>query len=239
MRSHIVLLLLIGLSPLLAMAQPNTGAIPDFEFQVREESRQMDRATANAFVLSWTQADPKTIGKAWKRYAKNLGGKLKYDRRIDEYFIDDGEIKDLSDNTVDITTKIYNTNEGAELAIWFNLGVTYLTSQEYPQRYQAAEAVMRDFDSFVYAELLRDQLKTEEKRLRDLNKELKKIEREQQKEQRDIDRAQRDIAKAQATIEAAEQAKAKNQQTLEETKFQEQQQGQLIERMKAKIKSAR
>ena len=63
---------------------------------------------------------------------KNFKGKLKYNRKIDEYFSDNAEIKDMSENAVDIISKVYdNGAEGTTVAIWFNLGVTYLSSEKY------------------------------------------------------------------------------------------------------------
>ncbi len=244
MLKHTILLL-IGTLLVTNLQAQNTLAssdnieIPTFEFKVREETRQMERATANAFVLSYPIADWKVVSQSWKKYARGLKGKLKYDRRINEYFVDNGAIDGLSENTIDITAKIYNTEEETELAIWFNLGVTYLNASEYPERYQAAEKMLRDFDAFVYAELLRGQIKEEEKQLRQMERELKKIERDRKREEKAIQRAERDIKKAQKAIEASKEEMTTYDKTLEEKKALETRQTTLIKKMKDKIKSVR
>lgn len=221
------------------LTSANSTEVPTFDFQVQEEIRQMERANANAFVLSYPIANLKTVSQSWKKYAKGLGGKLTYDRRLNEYFVDNGEVNELSENKVDITAKLYEVNGKTEIAIWFNMGVTYLKSSEYPERYQAAEKLLRDFDSFVYAELLRSQIKEEEKQLRKMKRDLKKIERDRKREQKNIERAQRDIEKAQKTIDASEQEIEGYNKTLDEKKTLESRQTELIKQMKDKIKKVR
>lgn len=221
------------------LTSANSTKVPNFDFEVREETRQMERATANAFVMTYPIADLKMVSNAWKKYARGLDGKLNYDRRLNEYFVDNGEVDGLSENKVDITAKLYETNDKTEIAIWFNMGVTYLNAAEYPERYQAAEKLLRDFDSFVYAELLRGQIKEEEKQLRKMERDLKKVERDRKREQRTVERAKRDIEKAQKTIDDAEKEIEDYNNTLDEKKAMESSQTELIKHMKEKIKSVR
>lgn len=240
MLTHTWTIILVLLSTMVfAQRIPDQKPIPNFEFKVREETRQMERATANAFVLSYPVTDLKMVGNAWKKYAKGLGGKVSYDRRINEYFVDNGEVADLSENKVDITAKLYEADERTEIAIWFNMGVTYLQSSEYPERYQAAEKLLRDFDAFIYAELLRSQIKVEEKALRLIGKDVRKIERNRKKEEKAIERAQRTIEKAQKAMDQSKQEIVEYDQALDEKKAEENQQTERIKQMKTKIKSIR
>ncbi|BDS14243.1 hypothetical protein [Aureispira anguillae] len=213
--------------------------LPDFEFHVVEEGRSMSKGTANALVVSWPKASTKVLDKNWKQYAKKFKGKLKYDSKQGEYFLDNAELKDMSENMVDVTAKITQKGEGAELVAWFNLGVTYLSSEEHAERFPAAEQFLKKFDLLVYAELMKEQLKEEQKKLKLMDKALKKIEKAKQKEEKAIEKQKKTIEKAEKAIDEAEKiieeqnaAKAKQETEMEY-------QNQLIEKINAKIKEAK
>ncbi len=212
--------------------------VMDFNFRMREEMRQMSKTTANAFVVTWAQAEPKVVAKSWKSYAKGLKGKLNYDRGQNEYFVDNGTVAGM-ENAVDITAKIEEKGEGVEMAIWFNAGVTYIQSATNPEPFQACEALLRDFDSFVYAEILRNQIKAEEKELKIMARNKRKVQREIKREERQIKKAERTIAKAEKAMETSKNAIEENEQIIQTKEQEENAQKQLIERMKEKIKEVR
>lgn len=213
--------------------------LPEFEFKVTEETRSMSQGSANALVVNWAKASEKTVSKNWKNYAKKFKGKFSYDRKQGEYFLDNAELKEMSENNVDVRAKISQKGDGVELVVWFNLGVTYLSSKDHPERYPAAEKMLRKFDLMIYAELMEEQLKEEEKKKKLMERELKKIERAEQKEQRKIEKEQKAIEKAQKAIDESEklieeQAAAKEKQA-SEIEYQ----NQLIDKINAKIKEAK
>lgn len=213
--------------------------LPEFEFKAIEESRSMSRGTFNAIVVSWPKASTKILDKNWKQYAKKFKGKLKYDGKQSEYFLDNAEFKEMSENMVDVTAKITQKGEGAELVVWFNLGVTYLSSNEHAERYPAAEKFLRQFDLLVYAELMKQQLKDEQKKLKLLNKELKKIEKAQEKEEKKIEKQKKTIEKAEKAIDDSQKVideqETKKQKQETEVKLQ----NQLIDKINAKIKETK
>ncbi len=231
----LLLALFLGLSTLSLSAQ---DAVKDFNFNMSEETRQMSRATANAFVLTWPKADPDMVGKAWKKYARGLGGKLNYDRRANEYFVDNAEVKGL-ENAVDITTKTSKVGDGTEMTFWFNGGVTYIEANANPEAFVAAEKLMRDFDSYVYAEIMREQIKEEEKVLKKMERDMRKEKREINREERDIKKAERDIDKAQKEIDESQREIADTKASISEQEAKEAQQKKMIEMMRQRIKAVR
>lgn len=237
MKNTLTLLisLFLGMSAWNATAQ---DAVMDFDFDMREETRQMSKTTANSFVLRWPQADPDVVSKSWKKYARGLGGKLDYDRRQNEYFVDNAEVDGL-ENAVDITTRVDKAGEGAEMTFWFNGGVTYIQSSEHPEAFAATKKLMKDFDSFVYAEIMRDQIKEEEKALKMMERDMRKVRRDIKKEEKDIKRAEKDIAKAQKEIDESERVINDKQNAIAEQESKEAQQKQMLEKMRQKIKAVR
>lgn len=229
----IFLLLFINISTSLAQ-----DPIMDFNFRMREEMRQMSKTTANAFIVTWPKADSKVVSKSWKSYAKGLKGKLNYDRGQNEYFVDNGTVAGM-ENAVDITAKIEEKGDGVEMAVWFNAGVTYIQSATNPEPFEACEALMRDFDTFVYAEILRNQIKAEEKELKQMARDKRKVERTIKREERQIKKAERTIAKAEKAMEASKNTIEENEQIIQTKEQEEAAQKELIERMKQKIKEVR
>jgi hypothetical protein len=213
--------------------------LPDFDFKVKEETQSMSQGSANALVVSWPKASEKTVSKNWKNYAKKFKGKVSYDRNQGEYFLDNAELKDMSENNVDVRTKIIQKGEGVEMIVWFNLGVTYLSSKEHGERYPAAENFLRKFDLMIYAELMKEQLKVEEKKEKLMTKELKKTQKAQEKEKKKIEKQQKTIDKAQQAIDESEKV-LDEQKTIEEKQASEiEEQNQLIDLINAKIKEAK
>lgn len=212
--------------------------VMNFDFNMREETRQMTKATANAFVLSWPQADPKVVSKSWKRYARGLDGKYNYDRRSNEYFIDNATVEGL-ENAVDITTKINQVGEGTEMTFWFNGGVTYIQSSANPEAFVACEKLMRDFDTYVYAEIMRDQIKAEEKALKLMARDMRKVKKDIKGEERDIQKAEKTIAKAQQEIDESERVINDKQQEIATQEEKEAAQKQMIAKMRERVKSVR
>ncbi len=224
---------------LLAFQTGLLAQVPEFTFKVTEETRSMSKGSANALVVSWSKASAKTIAKNWKSYAKKYKGKLSYDRKQGEYFLDNAELKEMSENMVDVRAKINQKGDGAELVVWFNLGVTYLSSKDHPERYPAAEKFLRQFDLMVYAELMKEQLKIEEKKLKIMNKELKKIERAQKKEERRIEKEKKAIEKAQKSIDESQKVIEEQNEAKEKQASEMEYQNQLIDKINAKIKEAK
>lgn len=213
--------------------------LPDFDFKVKEEAHSMSQGSANALVVSWPKASEKTVSKNWKNYAKKFKGKVSYDRNQGEYFLDNAELKDMSENNVDVRAKISQKGDGVEMIVWFNLGVTYLSSEEHGERYPAAENFLRKFDLMIYAELMKEQLKVEEKKKKLMAKELKKTQKAQEKEKKKIEKQQKTIDKAQRAIDESEKV-MDEQKTIEEKQASEiEEQNQLIDLINAKIKEAK
>jgi len=169
--------------------------LPDFEFKVTESTQSMSEGSANAFVVSFPKASEKTVAKNWKTYAKKFKGKLSYDKNQGEYFLDNAELKEMSENNVDVRAKIIQKGEGVELVVWFNLGVTYLSSSEHAERYPSAETFLHKFDLMIYGELMKEQLKEEEKAMKLMGKELRRLKKRKKKNKKPLIKSKKRLKK--------------------------------------------
>ena len=206
------------------------------EPQIEEQTRSMSKGSYNALVVDLPQSSYKKVQKMWKKYAKNYRGKLKYDRKTNEYFLDNAEIKDMSDNTIDIIAKITEKGEnGSEMTVWFNLGVTYLSSEEHPQRYPIAEAMLSNFSLQVSADWLKELLKIEEAKLEDMNEELTILEKEKVNEEENIKKQEEIIVKAEEDIKDSEKNIEKNLEDQDKQEVVIKDQEKVIEVIKKKL----
>ncbi len=229
---------IVSIFILLTIAYSTAFSQTNFEFKVLEENRSMSKGNANALIVNLPNTSYKQVNKLWNKYIKNFKGKLKYNRKIDEYFSDNAEVKDMSENAVDIISKVYdNGAEGTTVAIWFNLGVTYLSAEKYPERYPSGEKILKDFSLLVSADMIAAQLKEEEKRLENMNDTLKSLEKAKVQSEANITKQKEIITKAEASIVKSEKDIEGNLDNQGKQKLNIKEQEKVIETIKRKLKT--
>jgi hypothetical protein len=229
---------IVSIFILLTIAYSTAFSQTNFEFKVLEENRSMSKGNANALIVNLPNTSYKQVNKLWNKYIKNFKGKLKYNRKIAEYFSDNAEIKDMSENAVDIISKVYdNGAEGTTVAIWFNLGVTYLSAEKYPERYPSGEKILKDFSLLVSADMIAAQLKEEEKRLESMNDTLKSLEKDKAQSEANINKQKDIITKAEASIVQSQKDIEGNLETQGQQKLNIKDQEKVIETIKRKLKA--
>ncbi len=210
------------------------------EPKITEQIKQNSRGSFNAFVLELpgTIASLKSVKSELGSFLKNYKGKTSFNKKADEYFNDDAKIKAMSENTVDIFAKVVPKDaETLELIVWYNLGVVYLSSAEYPQGVAAAQTMLNEFSERVSANLLEEQLKGEEKKLKELNSVLKSQKKEADGFVKTINGYNEDIQKIERKITEVKEKEATNTQEQAKQKAEVQEQEKKIENMKKEIKN--
>lgn len=229
MKKLLCILILVFNMALLTNAQMNVSIV--------EENRSMSKGSFNALVLNLPGTTAKQVQKTWNKFIKDYKGKVKYDKKTGENFSDNSIIKEMSENTVDIIGKVLEKGtEGTELTVWFNLGVTYLSSKDYPERYPAGEKVLKNFAMLVSADMIAAQLKEEEKKLKDLEDELKTLEKAKASEDANILKQQEIIAKAEANIKESEDTLEQNKEEQDTQNTEITTQTKIIEEIKQQLK---
>lgn len=215
------------------------SSFAQIESAITEESRANSKGSFNALVMELPGVSKKEAEKAWSRFIKQYKGKTKFDRRAGEYMSDDATIKDMSDNTVDIIAKIEEQGEGSRIAVWFNLGVSYLSSKDFGDRYPAGEKILKDFARTVSADMIEAELKEAEKLLKEQESDLKKLEKEEQQRTNDIEDYKNTITKMESNIKEAEGdiKEAKENQGKKQTEIEAQKK--VIDEIKQRLESVK
>ena len=123
------------------------------DFKVVEQTSSMSKGSYNCLTVEIKGSDLRTVNKSWSSFIKGYKGKTTTDKKTNESFSDDVSIKTMSENTVDIYARPTMQDERIKMSVWFNLGVTYLSAKDHPERYAAGEKVVMDFAYYASADL--------------------------------------------------------------------------------------
>ena len=207
---------------------------------ITEESRANSKGSFNALVMELPGVSRKEAEKAWSKFVKKYKGKTKADRRAGEYITDDATIKDMSENTVDIIAKFEDRGDnGSQVAVWYNLGVSYLSSKDFGDRYPAGEQLLKDFARTVSADMIEAELKEAEKLLKEQEGDLQKLEKEEKQRTSDIEDYKNTITKMEQNIKEAEGdiKEAQENQVKKKTEIEEQKK--VVEEIKQRLESVK
>jgi len=121
-----------------------------------------DRVGINDIQLNTTQGDqpafeffiPDTdsdaVLDAWNKFHKSYKVKPKQDKnQRNYYFSDNAQIESLSENSIDIYARLYETDGGVRFACAFDLGGVFISSRKTPDKYGKAKLLINRF----YAEI--------------------------------------------------------------------------------------
>jgi soluble cytochrome b562 len=226
--------LLFSLFVVLGLSQVASAQAP---IQLREETKAFSLGSYNALVMPLKGTKKKEVEKEWQSFIKDYKGKTKT-TKAGEIFTDDAIIKKISPNTVDIYAKVVETTEGTELSVWFNVGLVYLSSKDFPEQYPGADAILKEFAGTVSATMIAEELKAQEKALKELEEELKKLEKEKTGRDKDISDYRETIKKQEDNIRKAEDDIKTNLKNQEDKTKQINDQKKLVEEVAERLKKA-
>lgn len=210
------------------------------EPKISEQIRPMSKGSVNAFVmeLPGKATSIKSVRNEWLDFVKSYKGKTSYSKKIDEVFADNATIKDMSENTVDISAKVVSKDgETLELIVWYNLGVNYLSSQEYAPGVPVATDMLKEFSKRVSANLLKEQLAGEQKALKEMNSGLKSMQKEASGFDKSIKNYEEDIKEIEVKIAAVKEKEAINVEEQAKQKATIDAQQKKIDNMKVEIEN--
>lgn len=165
--------------------------------------------------------DMKIVEKSVKSGLKKWKGK--YSDK-EGYFIDDAKLKTVGENTFDVYGKLVEEAGGKiALAIAIDLGGAYVDETNHPTEFRELKKLVHDIAVDCAKESVEEQIKDQEKVLKDRQKEQEKLVSDKEKLENDIKDYQQKIVDAQAEIKTneGEQEKKKTEITTEENKLKE------------------
>jgi hypothetical protein len=162
--------------------------------QITESEQYMSQGTYNCLSIELPSGSEKNAPKEWTKFFKKYG-KTKKNRKTDEYFTDNANIIGISNNSVDVYTKF----NGNTMTTWFDLGGMYLSSID--DGFATGEQILLDFGLHLKMLQVEDELKDEEKNMKNIQSDLKKLEKSKATLEKNIESWKAKIAQAEADIE--------------------------------------
>ena len=133
------------------------------KIEVSEVFESMSKGKKPGLKVNVPYGDAATIMKNWKKYMKSFGGKQR--TSSGELFSDNAIIADLSENTVDVYTKVEPFAGGVLMKVFFDLGGAYVSERVDKGKFNVAANILRDFATNEAARSLQAKLGQEEEAL--------------------------------------------------------------------------
>ena len=169
--------------------------------QVIEKDMNMSEGVQNALTLKLSGANKKRAEGVWKKYTKKYG-KMERNKSANEYVLADIIIAAADpDYPLTIYTKFDEYDEMTRAYFWFKVDDRFLNSIDDEQAVNGIDVFLNDYALLVEKEVVRDELKVEEKNLKKLQRQLNKLEKRNKDLHKNIVKAEESIRKAQDEIE--------------------------------------
>jgi GT2 family glycosyltransferase len=174
-------------------------AISSMQAQVDERESLMSLGDKNALSIDVQNVDKKALESYFKEYFKEFG-KVKYNRKGSEYYIDGAKMKTVSSDKVNVYAKMEELTKAARLYLWIDDGTAFVSSSDTEKEYEAAERLLIDFDIYVEKSLIEDELKAAEKDLAKMERDAKQLEKDNEKYKKTIEDARQKIQEMEEAI---------------------------------------
>lgn len=169
------------------------------QVSVKEQKVNVD-GSKEGFYVSIPYGDQKQIEKALKDELKDWKGKYKSEK--DYVFVDDCKLKAMGKNTFDVFAKVEaNPDGGGNVSIAIDLGGAFLNSSDHGAQAKVINAKLHEFGIKAAKSVVDDEIKAEEKILKEREKELEDLEKEQEKMEKEIEDYKKKIKENEKAIE--------------------------------------
>lgn len=169
--------------------------------QITESKQLMSKGEKNALTVTLPDTEEKVVTKEWESYIKGYKAKLRNIKKSSEIFADDAKLPTISNNTVDVYALINQRGDDTKLTVWYDLGGVFLNSETHPDRYTAAQNMLKNFSGVVSKTYVANLLQEEEKKMKDLEGALKDLVKSRENSVKDIEKYEQKILDEKANIE--------------------------------------
>lgn len=187
MKAKLILLLLVASA---------SSVFAQKKIEIDESSRLMSKGTYPSFAAEIPQAKLKDVDKAWRKYI-SAGSKSKIVEAGDEINLVGAVNKNITTEVFNIYSKLLETTEGVKVTAWFSLNDSvYISKDQNNDKDLAVKKYMLDFALDQYREVVKDELKKEQDKTKDLEGEMKDLIKAEEKSNKKISEYERSIQRA-------------------------------------------
>jgi hypothetical protein len=199
------------------MFAQSQGFMPEEEqaVMIEENLQTMSAGTHNALSMAIPNAEEKKVEQVWKQFSKDFKTRTQRDRKSGLYVSDDAKLQNISNNTVDLYAQFERGGSGTLATFWFDLGGAYLASETHEAAYESAQQLLKDFANAVKKSMAEDDLKAQEKALKELTKELDHLAKDKEQYEKKIEEANELIREMENSIQQNEKDQIAKQEQID------------------------
>ena len=190
--------------------------------QVVEKDLSMSEGVHNALTVELDGANKKRAEGIWKKYAKEYG-KLERNKKAKEHVLLNAIIPAVdTEYPITVFTKFDEYDNMTRAYFWFKMDDHFLNSIDDEREVNGIDAFLDRYALEVEKEVVKEELKNEEKALKNLQKDLSKLEKKHKDLNKDIEEAKKKIADSEREIEKnlKEQMTKKEEISKQQTKVE-------------------
>ena len=182
--------------------------------QVMEAKKIMSKGEQSSISLDLQGVSAEYADDVYKDFIKEYKGKIKKDKKANEWFSDDAKIASIANGApIDIYSKIESSGNSAKINMWVDLGTGYINSSTYPKEYEEGQKLLNKFAQTVKVRQAEDDLAALEKEMKKLDGDMKKLKNNNDDYHKDIEKCNQKIKEAQDNI-VKNEADQKNKKTM-------------------------
>lgn len=167
--------------------------------QVEEREGLMSLGDKNAITIDIQNVDKKQLETYFKEYFKEWG-KVKYNRKASEYYMEEAKLKPVSSDKVNLYAKMEDLNKAARLMVWIDNGQGFVSAADYEKEYDATAKLLVDFDIHIEKSMIEDEMKAAEKNLGKMERDSKQLVKDNEKYKKTIEDARKKIQEMEEAI---------------------------------------
>lgn len=172
------------------------------QVKVVEQDRPMTLGVQPAFIVTTALEKEKDVEKIWKDFTKDLGLKIKKNRKAGEFYAEDADLQSIGrGNSIDFYSRIEEAAEGAEMIVWIDMGSSFLSSGDYPSEAKELSNILVQFEKESRIAKQNMILEEEEKVLKGFDKDLDKLKSDKERYEKAIEDAKATIKENEKNIE--------------------------------------
>lgn len=184
--------------------------------KVKESKENIGGGSNNALTITVYEATPDDILKEFKSIMKDYNCKVS--SKDDGLFGDNGVVKKMSNNTVDIYAKVEKVKDGeSKLIVAFDLSGSgnWLNSSDNKEQYNIAKDIVENFAIKMQKDAIAEQLAAATKILEKFTDQQKDLEKKNANLKDDIKEYQEKIKKAEDEVKTNESDQSKKKTEIE------------------------
>jgi hypothetical protein len=191
---------------------------------VEEQEVTMSKGQQPAFVVEIPRAENDVVVKSWSKYIRE-DTKSNVQKEGEEIFILGTQIDQIHIGPINIYSVVFKKDSTEKLVAFFEIDSVFFSkndasnSIENEKTYHGIKNFVRDFALERYREVVAEELKDEQKKLKDFTHDLEKFEKDNVSYQKKIKENEQNILNAESEISSLEVVKTRKAEEIENQKL--------------------